>query len=191
MSMTRRQTLIAALAACHAAPARAASADLPARLRAGGVVAVLRHALAPGSFDPPGFVLGDCTTQRNLSEDGRAQARAIGAWFATRDLVPARVRSSPWCRCIDTATLAFGSAQPWAALGSPAGTSAAVRSAQLQELHRALAASTARRGRFEVWVTHMFVIADLTGQNTRPGDGVLLAAASDGRIRVVAPLELL
>lgn len=82
-------------------------------------VLALRHALAPGTFDPPGFRLGDCSMQRNLSDEGRAQARRIGAWFSARALLPARVRSSPWCRCVDTATLAFGAPERWAALGSP------------------------------------------------------------------------
>ena len=53
-------------------------------LRQGGVVALFRHALAPGTFDPPGFRLGDCGTQRNLNDEGRTQARRIGEWFQTR-----------------------------------------------------------------------------------------------------------
>ena len=96
-------------------------ADAEALLRKGGVVVVFRHALAPGTFDPPGMRLGDCSTQRNLSDAGRAQARRIGEWFKERQLQPAAVRSSPWCRCMDSATLAFGTPEVWAALGSPHG----------------------------------------------------------------------
>lgn len=56
----------------------------------------------------------------NLGDEGRRQARQLGAWFAARQLRPARVRSSPWCRCVGTARLAFGDrVEPWAALGSP------------------------------------------------------------------------
>ena len=190
MYPTRRQTIIAGLAAWQAPTARSADPDPASLLRAGGVVAAFRHALAPGTFDPPGFTLGNCATQRNLSDQGRAQAQAIGAWFRTRALTPARVRSSPWCRCVDTATLAFGSAQTWAALGSPAGQSRETVAAHLQELHQALAVAARQRGRFEVWVTHMFVIADLTGQNMGSGDGVLLAPGDAGRMRVLAPLAL-
>jgi len=190
--ITRRRTLLAGLAAGALASAWSAvgAQDLPALLRHGGVVAAFRHALAPGTFDPPELALGNCATQRNLSDEGRTQARAIGAWFGTRGLRPARVRSSPWCRCMDTATLAFGSAQRWDALGSPTGTSIETRAAQLRELHEALAAVARNRGAFEVWVTHMFVIADLTGQNTESGDGVLLAAGSGGRAQVLARLDL-
>src|SRR5687768_13463128 len=99
MRLSRRRVLLAA-AASALVPAGAAEPDAEALLRAGGVVVALRHALAPGTFDPPGFRLGDCSTQRNLDDEGRAQARRIGQWFASRSLQPARVRSSPWCRCI-------------------------------------------------------------------------------------------
>ena len=71
-----------------------AGADAEALLRKGGVVVVFRHALAPGTFDPPGFRLGDCSTQRNLSEEGREQARRIGQWFRAHDLRPRAVLSS-------------------------------------------------------------------------------------------------
>jgi len=187
---TRRQTIITGLALWHAPAALSAAPDALALLRAGGAVVAFRHALAPGTFDPPGFTLGSCATQRNLSEDGRAQARRIGAWFKDHQLAPARVRSSPWCRCVDTATLAFGSAQPWAALGSPSGQDAAVRSARLNELHAALATTSKQTGSFDVWVTHNFVLADLTGQNTDSGDGLVLRAGTDGKAQVVARLAL-
>ncbi len=57
---------------------------------------MFRHALAPGTFDPPGFRLGDCGTQRNLNDEGRPQARRIGEWFQARQLRPEKVLSSPW-----------------------------------------------------------------------------------------------
>ena len=79
--IARRPFLLAPLALC----ARSVYADdaTAAALRRGGLVAAFRHATAPGTFDPPGFKLDDCSTQRNLSDDGRAQARRIGAWFAS------------------------------------------------------------------------------------------------------------
>lgn len=170
--MRRRTLLGAALgAACH--PGRAADDEVEAALRRGGVVIAFRHALAPGTFDPPGFRLGDCRTQRNLNDEGRAQARRIGAWFAARGLTPARVRSSPWCRCVDTAQLAFGAAEPWAALGSPRGASETTNAESLEALRRAVAA---RREGFEVWVTHMFVLSALVGQGSASGEGLLLRA---------------
>jgi phosphohistidine phosphatase SixA len=77
-------------------------------LKAGGSVAILRHARAPGTGDPPGFRLDDCATQRNLSDAGRVQARDVGRRFREQQIPVARVLSSRWCRALETARLAFG-----------------------------------------------------------------------------------
>jgi phosphohistidine phosphatase SixA len=75
-------------------------------LRAGGHVALMRHADAPGGFgDPPGFRVDDCATQRNLSAKGRTDAEKIGARLKSEGVAFEKILSSPWCRCIDTATL--------------------------------------------------------------------------------------
>ena len=66
---------------------------------------MIRHALAPGTGDPPNFKIGDCSTQRNLNETGRAQARKVGDWLRASGVSSARVYSSQWCRCIETAKL--------------------------------------------------------------------------------------
>jgi len=158
------------------------------RLREGGVVIAFRHALAPGTFDPPGFQPGVCSTQRNLNDAGRAQARRLGLWFRERGLQPAAVRSSPWCRCLDTATLAFGSAEPWAALGSPRAGTETTNAASLQQLRAALAAVGRQRGGFEVWVTHMFVLSDLVGGSTASGEGLVLASGAGGQPQLIGRL---
>jgi Histidine phosphatase superfamily (branch 1) len=170
------------------ASAMAASDDAAALLRQGGVVVAFRHALAPGTFDPPHFKLGDCSTQRNLSAEGREQARRMGAWFAAQGLRPDSVRSSPWCRCMDTATLAFGAAQPWEALASPVGSVEATTADRLELLRTALGQATQRPGHFTVWVTHMFVLADLAGANTASGEGLVLQADAAGKPVVLARL---
>jgi phosphohistidine phosphatase SixA len=85
-------------------PARAA--DLFARLRAGGLVLLMRHTqTVPGTGDPPGFRLGDCSTQCNLGEPGRAKARAIGERLRAERVPVGAVRTSAWCRCRETADL--------------------------------------------------------------------------------------
>jgi phosphohistidine phosphatase SixA len=181
-----RRTLLTAATVAWAPGLRAE--DTPALLRAGGLVLALRHALAPGTFDPPQFRLGDCSTQRNLSDEGRAQARRIGQWLATRGLQPSAVRSSPWCRCVDTATLAFGRAEPWAALGSPRAGTEETNADSLRALRQALASATRQSGRFEVWVTHQFVLSDLAGVSTSSGEGLLLRAGNDGATQVLGRL---
>jgi hypothetical protein len=184
----RRRTLLLAGAGAPLA-ALATDVDVAAALRAGGVVAAVRHALAPGTFDPPEFRLGDCSTQRNLNDDGRAQARRLGEWFRSRGLEPAAVRSSPWCRCVDTAQLAFGRHEVWEPLSSPHRADPDVRERRLQALRAGLAAVPA--GRFEVWVTHNFVLGGLAGESAASGGGVLLKAAPDGaRPLVLARLDL-
>jgi phosphohistidine phosphatase SixA len=146
----------------------------------GGLVVAMRHALAPGTFDPPGFRLGDCSTQRNLSDEGRAQAQRIGAWFRQHGLVPTAVRSSEWCRCRDTAQLAFGPPAAWPALNSLARDRAneATQTAALRDELARLAAQ-ARPG-FEVWVTHQANIGALVGEATASGAAVLLRHRAAG-----------
>lgn len=157
-----------------------------------GRVLMLRHALAPGTFDPPEFRLGDCSTQRNLSDEGRAQARQIGTWFAQRRLRPVRVRSSPWCRCVDTARLAFEPAgadgskvETWSALGSPHGLDAPAKAQAMAQLRDGLREAVRREQGFEVWVTHNFVFSALLGESTDVGEGVLLGLDAAGAPRIV------
>jgi broad specificity phosphatase PhoE len=79
----------------------------------------MRHASTEaGLGDPPGYRLDDCSTQRNLSDLGRAEARSVGARFALEKVSIARVYSSPWCRCRETAMLAFGKSEDWEPLSS-------------------------------------------------------------------------
>lgn len=183
---TRRRAFVAGGLAWPLWPAAAADDEVTQLLREGGVVIAFRHALAPGTFDPPGFKPGVCSTQRNLNEEGRAQARRIGEWFRQRGLKPAQVRSSPWCRCLDTARLAFGAAEPWAALGSPRGATESTNAESLAALRRALAAASVRGKPFEAWVTHMFVLSDLAGTNSASGEGLVLRADGAQGVKVLA-----
>lgn len=187
--LTRRQLLAAALAA-PGLPAAAAADDVAARLREGGALIAFRHALAPGTFDPPGFQPGVCSKQRNLDDAGREQARRIGAWFRAEGLQPARVRSSPWCRCLDTATLAFGRVEAWAALGSPHGAGETTNAESLEALRQALVAASASGARFEVWVTHQFVLSRLVGSSTASGEGLVLRADAAGAPVLLARLRV-
>ena len=73
----------------------------------GGKLIFIRHAYAPGSGDPNNFNLNDCSTQRNLSEEGKKQAKYIGEFFKNNNLKIDKVLSSEWCRCKETAKIAF------------------------------------------------------------------------------------
>lgn len=159
-------------------PAQAQTGDAAALLRTGACAVVLRHAQTdPGIGDPPNFDLAQCSTQRNLSEAGRAQSRQIGQWFASRNLRPAAVLSSAWCRCVDTAELAFGQHTVLPALGSTFNTRSD-GDAQTAVLKKRLAGLPA--GRFEVWVTHQVNISALTGASTSMGEAVIVG--TDGAV---------
>lgn len=139
----------------------------------------IRHAATEsGLGDPPGFVIGQCRTQRNLSDEGRQASRALGAWLQAQNFKPDAVRSSQWCRCQDTARLAFGAYEDWPALNSTfagQGDSAT----QQQALRERLSAFPA--GRTEVWVTHQVIMTALTGAYPEMGEGFLVDA--QGRLR--------
>jgi phosphohistidine phosphatase SixA len=78
-------------------------------LRKGGQLVLVRHALTtPGVGDPSGMKLDDCSTQRNLNEEGRREAARLGETLRRQGVLPRRLLSSPWCRCIETARLVFG-----------------------------------------------------------------------------------
>ena len=91
------------------APGAAAgdSREVWAALATGGHVALIRHGNAPPGFggDPPGFMIDDCATQRNLDDRGRAQATALGEAFRRHGVPVDKILSSPWCRCLETARL--------------------------------------------------------------------------------------
>ena len=170
-----------------AACAETDEAALWAALRDGGHVALMRHAIAPGVGDPAGFRLDDCTTQRKLSAQGRAQARAIGERFRANGIATAAVFSSQWCRCLDTAReLALGEVVAFPGLnsffadrGEEARHTAAVR---------ALIGERARSPLPLVLVTHQVNITALTGVFPASGEIIVLRLDGDtpsvaGRIR--------
>jgi broad specificity phosphatase PhoE len=156
---------------------RAAPADeaLWTLLKGGGQVVIMRHAATvpnvPDTLGP-----GGCASQRNLSEAGREDARRIGAAFRARGITVDDVRASVWCRCMDTARLAFGSATNWPPLDSffrdrsrePAQT------LQVREL------VIRHRGGTLALVTHQVNITALTGLFPAEGEMLILTPRGDG-----------
>ena len=156
----------------------ASRAQLLAAWREGGVLLIRHAATESGLGDPPGFVIGQCRTQRNLSDEGRQASRAFGAWLQSQNFKPDAVRSSQWCRCQDTARLAFGAYEDWPALNSTfAGQGDPA--AQQQALRERLSALPA--GRTEVWVTHQVNMTGLTGAYPEMGEAFLVDA--QGRLK--------
>jgi broad specificity phosphatase PhoE len=140
---------------------------------------MLRHALAPGTGDPEGFRLDDCATQRNLSDAGRAQARAIGAWLRARGIERARVYSSQWCRCLETAEmLGLGPVTPLPALNSfferPVD-----REPNLAMLRDFLAEQPGQ-GEPIILVTHQVTVTGMTRVYPASGQGVVLELNGTG-----------
>ena len=156
-------------------------------LREPGAVVVLRHSYAPGGFDPPDARLDDCSTQRNLDESGRAQARRIGEAFRRQGIAVGTVLSSPRCRCLDTARLAFGKVEAWEVLQG-ALNDAERRRLQLDDMSRRIAAH--RSGPPLVLVTHGSVVTDLTGRSIRMGELVVLRRGADGSHAVAGQLYI-
>jgi phosphohistidine phosphatase SixA len=171
----RRSLLIAALALAPFAQAHAETdtATLQA-LREGGVAVLWRHAqTTPGVGDPPGFVLAQCKTQRNLSAEGRAQARRFGQWMAKQQLRASTVRNSRWCRARETAELAFARHQDWTALDNLFDDSSG-RERQVAQAHQYLA--TLKSGELAVLVSHGVTISAIAGSVPAQGEALVVRA---------------
>jgi phosphohistidine phosphatase SixA len=155
-------------------------ADLAARLQKGGAVLLLRHAYAPGTGDPEGFRLDDCTTQRNLNDAGREQARSIGTWLRAHGIEHARVYSSEWCRCLETAELlGLGPVTPLPALNSFF-ERRGDRGPNLAALEAFLAGQPPN-GEPIVLVTHQVTITALSGIYPASGETLLMRRSDQDR----------
>lgn len=193
--MRKPWTLIVKLFACcllvliTALPARAQ--DVPpsalwAALAEGRAVAMMRHALAPGGGDPAGFEIGNCATQRNLSDEGRDQAKSIGAAFRENGIEQADVLTSQWCRCAETARLLdIGDVQEFEPLNS------FFQDRSLTEPQtEALRDFLQQRASTEplVLVTHQVNITALTGVFPRSGEIVFFTIDANGSVDVLGTI---
>lgn len=156
-------------------------------LKRPGHVAFMRHADAPGApGDPAGFRLGDCASQRNLSEAGRAQARRTAAALERQQVAFDLVLTSPWCRCRETALIVTGQeAEPLDALSNLVGRQEQ-RATQLAAL-RAYLGRLAPSARV-LFVTHGIVIAGLVGITPAQGEIVVVRRGEDGAAIIAARL---
>ncbi len=186
-SRTLVGALVAALAVTLVAGASAAAGpDLTRSLRSGGLVVVLRHAATDFTRpDQDPVVVADCGTQRNLSAQGRADARAIGRGVRRLGLRIGKVLSSPFCRTLETARLAFGRATVHPALLN---TIVAEHDArwrkQIRDAKRLLGTRPAA-GSLTVLVTHGIVVQETTGQSLEEGEAIVFRPLGQSRFRVV------
>lgn len=177
-----------ALTMLAAGSSLAEQAGVAQRLTSGGHILMIRHALAPGTGDPADFRIGDCTTQRNLNDKGRDQARAIGNWLRTQNVTSARVYSSQWCRCLETARLLnLGPVMELSALNSFFERTQD-REANLTALRKFIA-DQPHEGELIIMVTHFVTIAALTGEGVASGGGVLLELGGVKAFSVVGRLD--
>jgi phosphohistidine phosphatase SixA len=171
---------------CAASAAIAQEAAAWAGLRAGGQVALVRHAgTAGGAGDPPEFRLEDCATQRNLTLEGRAQARRLGELLRAGGVPVGKVLSSQWCRCLETVAL-MGLGTPELA---PTFNNAFTFRDRIEELTagaRAIVAAWSGPGTLVV-VTHGANILPLSGIMPEEGGMVVVQAdpASASKLRVL------
>ena len=181
---THRKLLIFLLSLCSlTVAAGAAEPDLKQLLGKADHIVLLRHAKAPGIGDPPDFRLGDCSTQRNLSPEGREQAARIGERLRAAGLASTTVHSSQWCRCLETArNLAVGPVVELPALNS------FFQTPELEQKHARLLRAwiaSADLSRPVVLVTHQVNITALTGIVPAEGE-ILILRREPGKLSVVA-----
>jgi phosphohistidine phosphatase SixA len=147
-------------------------------LKRGEALALIRHAYAPGTSDPPGFILRDCSTQRNLSEDGRLQSRKIGDFFRAQGINDALIYSSQWCRCLETASLlGLGPVEELPALNSFYEESA--RGPEQTAKIRAFLSTFIQQAPV-ILVTHQVNISALTGVVPSSGEIIIFQKEKNG-----------
>ena len=156
---------------------------LAAKLASPDYVLMMRHTRAPGVGDPANFKLGDCKTQRNLSDEGIAQAKRIGQWLKQQGIQTAAVYASPWCRTSDTARLlGFGSVTPENALASTfeEKNSAALPPSDLPAFIQS--AIKTKGAKALILVTHQVNISAYSGVDTAAGEMVLIKLDQSGKM---------
>ena len=156
-----------------------------AALEDGKKIVFIRHAIAPGNGDPDDFDINDCSSQRNLSEKGRNQSKKIGDFFRINKIKIDTVLSSEWCRCKDTAKLAFGNFKTFSALNSfYEARFAKNKSEQIKELRNFI--NNWEDDSNLIIVTHFVVISALLNKGVSSGEMII----TDKKLNILGSLEI-
>jgi phosphohistidine phosphatase SixA len=140
----------------------------------GNKIILIRHALAPGTGDPIGFEVDDCSTQRNLNQVGIDQSKNIGKLFKKNKVLIDQVLSSQWCRCKDTAKYAFKEYKEFSALNSTFQSSdVEKKKKQIKKLKYFIENWNGNGGNL-ILVTHYIVITSLTDAVPQSGEIVII-----------------
>lgn len=168
--------LLSAIAPTHA------FANLAQDLSDGRHILLMRHADAPGFGDPKGYQLNQCATQRNLGEAGKRQSQIIGQWLKSQGISNARVFSSPWCRCLDTAKLLnLGPVTTAPELGSFF-DDMSLEKEQTRNLEKLIKAQLSLNVKTPIiMVTHHVNIQAFTDKVVNVGDMVIVKVDQNGR----------
>jgi phosphohistidine phosphatase SixA len=154
-------------------------------LQKGGKLIFIRHAYAPGGGDPENFKINDCSTQRNLNNDGKLQSQKIGSFFKKNKISSIKVYSSEWCRCKETALIAFKRFETKNFLNSFYSEQFAKnKKKQIIDFHKFL--NKWDENENLVFLTHYVVISELL--NYAPSSGEIVI--SDKDLKVIDSLEI-
>ena len=154
-------------------------------LKVGGKLIFIRHAYAPGGGDPENFNIYDCSTQRNLSESGRIQSRKIGNFFKENKIKIENVYSSEWCRCKETASLAFENFNTKSFLNSFFSSKFAQnKNSQMRDFQKFLLDWDEKTNL--IFITHYVVISEILDYPTSSGEIVI----SNKNFKIIDTLEI-
>ena len=154
-------------------------------LKKGGKLIFIRHAYAPGGGDPSNFDINDCNTQRNLSNSGREQARNIGVFFQENNIQIENVYSSEWCRCKETALIAFNKFEKKEFLNSFFSSKFSKnKHSQIKKFKKFIKDWNGDKNL--IFVTHYVVISEILNYNPSSGEIVI----SDKNYDVIANLTI-
>ena len=174
--------------AVQAPAAEDPKADLWSLLKGGGQVLFMRHGQTfPETVDPPGSKMGDCSTQRNLSDIGRQVARYVGDAVRAHGVPVGRVLASPWCRTMETGMLAFGKAEPWPDLESLGKAGTPERKLRERALRKLL--GTRPKEGNTVLISHTYVITPLVGIAPVEAEFVVVTPQPGGNFRVAGRIS--